>query len=100
MEVTAGIAVQAWPLQLDLQLEGLVPADCKSVVEEEVHRKNSVADSKHQYGWVWGELREAVGIAGLLGRPPLSGILLAGWTYSTRDDSLMWTGLSRLTLLG
>lgn len=98
--MTAGIALPAWLLQLDLQLEGLVPADCKSVVGEEVHRKNSVADSRHQYGWVWGELREAVGIAGLLGRPPLSGILLVGWTYSTRDNSLMWTGLFRLALLG
>ncbi len=91
VEGSVGIAVPARLLQLGLQLECLVPADRKLVVEE-LHKKDSVADKRPQNGLVQGELREIVGIGGSRDRPPLSGIPFVDRTYLTRDDRSKGTG--------
>ena len=91
VEGSVGIAVPARLLQLGLQLECLVPADRKLVVEG-LHKKDSVADKRPLNGLVQGELRKIAGIGGSRDRPPLSGMPFVDRTYLTRDDRSKETG--------
>ena len=79
-----GIGIQCRILEkgckLHTLLQGyLVLEDCSFVGLELPHTKDLVADVKYRNGWMWGELHEAVNIAGSRARQRRSYSLVAGW---------------------